>query len=191
MAASCSSQLSLLLARDGSLGHTSSSGPAPMCLNLCPQLGFVGRSPLRHLGSISVAKGLGYGRRTQHVMGARRPGKDRDGALAQAVVEIKVPDDNSEPDDMFMGRKLEGLEPDFWEGDQWNALGFIIQYLWAFGILIALVACGVAVTSYNSGAVDIRETDIFKEALKNQENASFDSDSFQDYPQTSEAPSLE
>ena len=38
--------------------------------------------------------------------------------------------------------KLEGLEPDFWEGPQWNAFGFFVQYLWAFGILF-----GVNITS--------------------------------------------
>lgn len=34
--------------------------------------------------------------------------------------------------------KQEGLEPDFWEGPQWNAFGFFIQYLWAFGILFGV-----------------------------------------------------
>jgi hypothetical protein len=33
---------------------------------------------------------------------------------------------------------LPGDEPDFWEGPQWNALGFIVQYLWAIGIVVAV-----------------------------------------------------
>lgn len=37
--------------------------------------------------------------------------------------------------------KLEGLEPDFWEGPQWNAFGFFVQYLWAFGILFGVESC--------------------------------------------------
>lgn len=35
--------------------------------------------------------------------------------------------------------RLEGLEPDFWEGPQWDAFGFFIQYLWAFGILFGVI----------------------------------------------------
>ncbi|KDO41963.1 hypothetical protein CISIN_1g028069mg [Citrus sinensis] len=34
--------------------------------------------------------------------------------------------------------ELPGLEPDFWEGPQWGAFGFFLQYLWAFGIVFAL-----------------------------------------------------
>lgn len=137
-------------------------------------------------------KGSGSQNRLQQIVGARRPGKDRDGALAQAVEEVKVPDDSG-AGDMWMGKKLEGTEPDFWEGEQWDVLGFIVQYLWAFGVLIAVAACGVAVVSYNSGAVDIRETEVFKEALENQtdSDSSFDSDNLQGFPEPSEAPSLE
>ncbi|KAJ7563698.1 hypothetical protein O6H91_03G121800 [Diphasiastrum complanatum] len=71
-------------------------------------------------------------------------------------------------EDEEVGLKLPEDEPDFWEGPQWNALGFAIQYLWAFGILIALVACGIAVRTYNQGARDFRETPVFKEALRAQ-----------------------
>ncbi|KAK4395747.1 hypothetical protein Sango_1729000 [Sesamum angolense] len=31
-----------------------------------------------------------------------------------------------------------GTEPDFWEGPQWDGLGFFVQYMWAFGILFAV-----------------------------------------------------
>jgi hypothetical protein len=31
--------------------------------------------------------------------------------------------------------KLPNLEtPDFWEGLQWEAFGFFVQYMWAFGV---------------------------------------------------------
>lgn len=34
--------------------------------------------------------------------------------------------------------ELPGLQPDFWEGPQWDALGFFLEYLWAFGIVFAV-----------------------------------------------------
>lgn len=34
--------------------------------------------------------------------------------------------------------QLEGTTPGFWEGPQWNGLGFIIQYLWVFGIVVSV-----------------------------------------------------
>nr|KAJ0191094.1 hypothetical protein LSAT_V11C800447530 [Lactuca sativa] len=34
---------------------------------------------------------------------------------------------------------LPGLEPDFWEGPQWDGFGFVIEYLWAFGIVFAMI----------------------------------------------------
>lgn len=45
-------------------------------------------------------------------------------------------------DDGFVMPKLPGEEPgeepDFWEGPQWDGLGFFVQYLWAFSILFAV-----------------------------------------------------
>lgn len=35
--------------------------------------------------------------------------------------------------------ELPGVETDFWEGPQWNAFGFFIQYLWAFGIIFGVI----------------------------------------------------
>ncbi|CAM6092606.1 unnamed protein product [Calypogeia fissa] len=195
MAATFSSRLSLLLAhyRSSSSGFTSSSSSstssspaASTFLNSKSPFG-LGRGR-----SILVASKGSRSRKRLEPVNAKRPGKDRDGALAEAVEEAKVPE-NSEPLTMWKGRKLEGLEPDFWEGEQWDLFGFIIQYLWAIGLLIALGACGVAVTSYNSGASDIRDTQVFKEALENQVEAdsAFDSDNFQDFPEPTEAPSVE
>ncbi|KAJ6969406.1 hypothetical protein NC653_034051 [Populus alba x Populus x berolinensis] len=52
--------------------------------------------------------------------------------------------------------ELPGDEPDFWEGPQWDGLGFFVQYMWAFGIVFALVACGIAVATYNGGQQILR-----------------------------------
>lgn len=34
---------------------------------------------------------------------------------------------------------LPGLEKDFWEGPEWDGFGFFIQYMWAFGIVFAVI----------------------------------------------------
>ena len=34
--------------------------------------------------------------------------------------------------------KLPGLTASFWEGSKWDAFGFVVQYLWAFGIVFAV-----------------------------------------------------
>ncbi|CAA6658657.1 unnamed protein product [Spirodela intermedia] len=64
---------------------------------------------------------------------------------------------------------LPGLTTDFWEGSKWDTFGFIVQYLWAFGIVFALIACGIAVATYNEGATDFKETPVFKESMQSQE----------------------
>jgi len=52
------------------------------------------------------------------------------GEVSEGVVD--------EVDDGFVLPKLPGDEPDFWEGPQWDALGFFVQYMWAFGIVFAV-----------------------------------------------------
>ncbi|GMI71542.1 hypothetical protein HRI_000823500 [Hibiscus trionum] len=89
---------------------------------------------------------------------------------------------------------LPGLQPDPFEGPQWDVLGFLVQYLWAFGILFALIACGIAVATYNEGATDFKETPAYKESVQSRElleqpDAS-NSDVFESNP-TEVAPSLE
>ncbi|XP_039124047.1 uncharacterized protein LOC120260605 [Dioscorea cayenensis subsp. rotundata] len=90
--------------------------------------------------------------------------------------------------------ELPGVETDFWEGPQWNAFGFFIQYLWAFGIIFGLIACGIAVATYNEGATDFKETSVYKESVQSQEfleeQESSGSDVFEANP-TEEAPNLE
>ncbi|MFQ6632172.1 hypothetical protein Gotur_009143 [Gossypium turneri] len=107
---------------------------------------------------------------------------------------------------------LPGLQPGLWEGPKWDVFGFLVQYLWAFGIVFAkrhylmilesefctllyqLVACGIAVATYNEGATDFKETPAYKESIQSQElleqpDAS-NSDVFESNP-TEVAPSLE
>ncbi|KAF3321025.1 hypothetical protein FCM35_KLT14278 [Carex littledalei] len=90
--------------------------------------------------------------------------------------------------------KLEGLEPEFWEGPQWNAFGFFLQYMWAFGIVFAVIACGVAVATYNQGATDFKETPAYKESRQStellDESDSTSSEVFEQNP-TEVAPPLE
>lgn len=44
---------------------------------------------------------------------------------------------------------MPGDEPGFWEGSRWDLLGFVLQYLWAFGIVLAAVASIYAVQNYS------------------------------------------
>ncbi|KAG8097930.1 hypothetical protein GUJ93_ZPchr0013g37171 [Zizania palustris] len=90
--------------------------------------------------------------------------------------------------------ELPDLEkPDFWEGSQWDSLGFFVQYMWAFGVFFGLVACGFAVATYNEGATDFRETPSYKESQTQEfpeESESSGSDVFEGNP-TEVAPALE
>lgn len=81
---------------------------------------------------------------------------------------------------------MDGDAPDFWEGTKFNPLGFFLQYFWAFGIVFALVACGYAVRTYNSGATDFKETEAFKEAV----TATQGSSSSQSEPSTGQPPDV-
>ncbi|KAK6925241.1 hypothetical protein RJ641_009567 [Dillenia turbinata] len=111
---------------------------------------------------------------------------------ASADAGIAVDDDDV--DDGYFLPDLPGNEPDFWEGPQWEPLGFFVQYMWAFGIVFALIACGIAVVTYNEGATDFKETPAYKESIQSRELLdepdSSKSDVFESNP-TEEAPSLE
>ncbi|XP_010677981.2 uncharacterized protein LOC104893560 [Beta vulgaris subsp. vulgaris] len=97
-------------------------------------------------------------------------------------------------DDGYFLPDLPGLQTDFWEGPQWDTFGFVVQYLWAFGIVFALIACGIAVATFNEGATDFRETPAFKESIQSQDllegPEASDTDVFESNP-TEEAPALE
>ncbi|XP_013594490.1 PREDICTED: uncharacterized protein LOC106302545, partial [Brassica oleracea var. oleracea] len=66
-------------------------------------------------------------------------------------------------------KDLPGLEPDPFEGSQWDGLGFFVQYLWAFGIVFALISSGIAAGTYNEGATDFKETPVYKEAMESRD----------------------
>ncbi|KAJ9550630.1 hypothetical protein OSB04_014675 [Centaurea solstitialis] len=89
---------------------------------------------------------------------------------------------------------LPGLEPDFWEGPQWDGFGFVIEYLWAFGIVFALISSGIAVATYNEGATDFKETPAYKESIQSkdllEEPEASSPDVFESNP-TEDAPALE
>ncbi|CAN6845141.1 unnamed protein product [Brassica oleracea var. botrytis] len=92
-------------------------------------------------------------------------------------------------------KDLPGLEPDPFEGPQWDGLGFFVQYLWAFGILFALISGGIAAGTYNEGATDFKETPVYKEAMESRDlldeaEGSNSEDVFESNP-TEVAPSLE
>ncbi|GAB4850620.1 hypothetical protein Ancab_029929 [Ancistrocladus abbreviatus] len=97
-------------------------------------------------------------------------------------------------DDGFVMPELPGSEPDFWEGPKWDALGFFVQYLWAFGIVFALIGCGIAVATYNEGATDFKETPTYKESVQSRDllegPEASNLDVFESNP-TEEAPHLE
>ncbi|KAM0980072.1 hypothetical protein ACFX13_016099 [Malus domestica] len=97
-------------------------------------------------------------------------------------------------DDRYFLPKLPGDEPCFWEGEKWDWLGFFVEYLWAFGIGFALIACLVAATSYNEGATDFKETPVYKDSFQSreflEEPEASNPDVFESNP-TEVAPSLE
>ncbi|KAK3225353.1 hypothetical protein Dsin_005215 [Dipteronia sinensis] len=110
-----------------------------------------------------------------------------EGSVGQIEIENAVVDG-------FVISDLPGLQPDFWEGPQWDGFGFFLQYMWAFGIVFALIACGIAVATYNEGATDFKDTPAYKESIQSQEfleepDAS-KPDVFESNP-TEVAPSLE
>ncbi|XP_071685161.1 uncharacterized protein [Lolium perenne] len=146
--------------------------------------------------------GPGVSSRTQRRL-EERGGKKRHGG-------IETPDAEEDSASAWEGVEWEGeplgfevsTEPmpylpdpkqvDFWEGPQWDLLGFFVQYMWAFGVFFSLVACGFAVATYNDGATDFRETPSFKESLTQEfpEEAESGSDVFEGNP-TEVAPALE
>ncbi|GMN69608.1 hypothetical protein TIFTF001_038655 [Ficus carica] len=140
----------------------------------------------------------GKNRRTSSTT-TRDQDSDRDQAQKRAA-EIKRAGDDArsaavdDVDDGYFLPKLPGDEPDLWEGEQWDALGFFVEYMWAFGIVFALVACGIAVSTYNEGATDFKETPAYKESVQSQElleqPEASNPDVFESNP-TEVAPSLE
>ncbi|GLJ53974.1 hypothetical protein SUGI_1154210 [Cryptomeria japonica] len=103
---------------------------------------------------------------------ARRPSPRKNTRDSASLIIPTTKDTDTvveeEEDEEYVVPKLPGDERDFWEGPQWDTVGFVMQYLWAFGIVFAVVACGVAVRTYNFGAADFKETPVYKEAIESQ-----------------------
>ncbi len=101
---------------------------------------------------------------------------------------------DDDDDDGYFLPELPGDKPDFWEGPQWDAFGFFVQYMWAFGIGFALIACGIAVVTYNEWATDFKNTPVYQESVQSrellEEPETSNSDVFESNP-TEEAPSLD
>ncbi|XP_078430062.1 AT-rich interactive domain protein [Wolffia australiana] len=91
---------------------------------------------------------------------------NKDGSLSSAGDGLQLGTDGGSS--MAMP-ELPGLTTDFWEGSKWETFGFVVQYLWAFGIVFALIACGIAVATYNEGATDFKETTVYKESTQSQD----------------------
>eukprot|EP00475_Leptophrys_vorax_P002187 TRINITY_DN11244_c0_g1_i1.p3 TRINITY_DN11244_c0_g1~~TRINITY_DN11244_c0_g1_i1.p3 ORF type:complete len:169 (-),score=1.72 TRINITY_DN11244_c0_g1_i1:976-1482(-) len=57
-------------------------------------------------------------------------------------------------DDPLAGRDyrppMPGDEKDLWEGPQWDVLGFVLEYLWVFGLVLAVVSSIYAVNNYGA-----------------------------------------
>ncbi|XP_061370959.1 uncharacterized protein LOC133313579 [Gastrolobium bilobum] len=158
-------------------------------------------TPLSHLTLPSSSSSTGT-RRNLHLVSAKkfssRSGRNRRGTTTTTDQELQrtaeIEDSVDDADDGYFLPKLPGDETDFWEGTQWDALGFFVQYMWAFGVVFALVACGIAVATYNEGATDFKETPAYKESVQSreflEEPEGSDSDVFESNP-TEVAPSLE
>lgn len=94
---------------------------------------------------------LPFSTRNLHIVSAKRfsprtgrlDGKDRRGSVTTEDQEEQrtdgVQDVVGDADDGYFLPELPGDKPDFWEGPQWDALGFFVQYLWAFGIVFAVI----------------------------------------------------
>eukprot|EP01018_Ginkgo_biloba_P005922 Gb_25599 [translate_table: standard] len=112
---------------------------------------------------IVCARRVSSRKRAERIQERDKVSVNSDDGLSMAnSVNVKSSEDD------FVVPKLPGEEPDFWEGPQWDTLGFIVQYLWALGIVFALIACGIAVRTYNFGATDFKETPLYKESVESQ-----------------------
>lgn len=125
--------------------------------------------------------------------GVAAPDVDEDAAEAGTAVEWEGEPLGFEVSTEPMPRLPDPETPDFWEGPQWEALGFFVQYMWAFGVVFGLIACGVAVATYNDGATDFKDTPAYKESQSQEfpeESESSSADVFEGNP-TEVAPALE
>lgn len=79
--------------------------------------------PTRHLGSLHLAS-------ARNVPAERKSVTVTPSEPEMSPAELKAYEEAC--------AKLEGTTPDFWEGEMWNPLGFFLQYMWAFGVAVAV-----------------------------------------------------
>ncbi|RLN43486.1 uncharacterized protein C2845_PM01G30730 [Panicum miliaceum] len=151
---------------------------------------------------VALARRGGVSSRTQRRLEERGGKKRRGGVAAPDVDEEAAEAGGAEWEGEPLGFEVstepmpelpDPETPDFWEGPQWEALGFFVQYMWAFGVVFGLIACGVAVATYNDGATDFRDTPAYKESQTQEfpeESESSSADVFEGNP-TEVAPALE
>jgi hypothetical protein len=98
---------------------------------------------------VALARRGGVSSRTQRRLEERGGKKRRGGVVAPDVdedaAEAGVAEWEGEPlgfevSTEPMPRLPDPETPDFWEGPQWEALGFFVQYMWAFGVVFGVSA---------------------------------------------------
>lgn len=171
MASSCNCPASCCFVTDAN-GLPGRRQNPPALTKLAGRLSFYSFPPTPATGggrtlTVVSAKRVSSSRRTERVDERDTISSSSFSSASPATVPLEE-EAEDDFDEEYDDPKLPGEEPDFWEGAQWNTFGFIIRYLWAFGFLFALVACGIAVRTYNFGATDFKETPVYKEAIESQ-----------------------
>jgi hypothetical protein len=105
---------------------------------------------------LALARRGGVSSRTQRRL-EERGGKKRGGGSVTAPAPPGMDEETGEEPAEWEGEPL-GFEvstepmpelpepetPDFWEGPQWEPLGFFVQYMWAFGVVFGVSTSSVS-----------------------------------------------
>jgi len=98
---------------------------------------------------VALARRGGVSSRTQRRLEERGGKKRRGGVAAPDVDEDATEAGAAEWEGEPLGFEVstepmpqlpDPETPDFWEGPQWEALGFFVQYMWAFGVVFGVSA---------------------------------------------------
>lgn len=96
---------------------------------------------------VALARRGGVSSRTQRRLEERGGKKRRGGVAAPDVDEDAAEAGAAEWEGEPLGFEVstepmpvlpDPETPDFWEGPQWEALGFFVQYMWAFGVVFGV-----------------------------------------------------
>ncbi|KAK8340602.1 hypothetical protein V6Z11_A08G111100 [Gossypium hirsutum] len=140
-------------------GSSSSGGNGVRSLYNKPSKHFYPRFPPRHHILFPFSS------RTGHF-----DNKNRRGSLTTKEQDEEKRTPEIEDENVVVGISLDNVGvSSSKEGTRWDVLSFLIQYLWAFGIVFALIACGISVATYNEGATDFKETPAYKESIQSRE----------------------